>query len=64
MIPDLGKYAGTVLSAYAASIVLLTALVLVSLWQAARMKRALADVEARAVAEGKSGSHSGGAPDA
>ncbi|MGV8986291.1 MAG: heme exporter protein CcmD [Cypionkella sp.] len=51
MMPDLGKYADTVLSAYAASIVLLVALVALTLWQGARMKRALEDVERR---EGKS----------
>ncbi len=47
MIPDLGKYAGTVLGAYGAAIVLVVALVALSLWQSARMKRALAEVEAR-----------------
>ncbi len=50
MIPDLGKYAGAVLGAYGASILLLVLLVAVSLWQAARIKRALAGVEARAKA--------------
>jgi heme exporter protein D len=50
MMPDLGKYAGTVLSAYTAAIVLLVALVVLTLWQGARMKRALEDVERR---EGK-----------
>ncbi len=48
MIPDLGKYAGAVLGAYGASILLLVGLVLASLWQARRMKRALDAVEARA----------------
>ncbi len=47
MIPDLGKYAGTVLAAYGAAIGLVVALVALSLWQSARMKRALAEVEAR-----------------
>lgn len=46
-MPDLGKYAGTVLSAYAAGVVLILALVAVSLWQARRMKRRLDAVEAR-----------------
>ena len=50
MIPDLGKYAGAVIAAYGASIALLVLLVVVSLWQAARMKRALDEVEARAKA--------------
>lgn len=47
MMPDLGKYAATVLSAYAASIVLLVALVVLTLWQGARMKRALEAIETR-----------------
>lgn len=50
MMPDLGKYAVTVLGAYAAAILLLLALVGVTLWQGARMKRALDVVERR---EGK-----------
>lgn len=50
MMPDLGKYAGIVLSAYAAAILLLAALVVVTLWQGARIKRALEDAERR---EGK-----------
>lgn len=48
---DLGKYAGAVLGAYGASVALLVGLVAVSLWQGARMKRALAEVEARAGAK-------------
>ncbi len=47
MIPDLGKYAFAVLSSYAASIVLLLAVVALTLWQGRRVKRALAEVEAR-----------------
>ena len=47
MMPDLGKYAATVLGAYAAAIMLLVALVALTLWQGARMKRALEDVERR-----------------
>ena len=47
MIPDLGKYAFAVLSSYAASIVLLVAVVALTLWQGRRVKRALAEVEAR-----------------
>lgn len=47
MMPDLGKYAEAVLGAYAAAIVLLLALVALSLWQAARVRRALKDVEER-----------------
>ncbi|MBI1172771.1 heme exporter protein CcmD [bacterium] len=49
-MPDLGKYAVTVLSAYGAAIALLVVLVAVTLWQGARMKRLLEDVERR---EGK-----------
>ena len=33
MMPDLGKYADAVLSAYAASIVLLIGIVVLSVWQ-------------------------------
>ena len=47
MMPDLGKYAETVLSAYAVSIVLIIALVGLSLWRAARVRRALAAQEER-----------------
>lgn len=47
MIPDLGKYATAVLSSYAATLVLLAGLVLVTLWQARRVKRALGEAEAR-----------------
>ncbi|MDJ0628929.1 MAG: heme exporter protein CcmD [Rhodobacter sp.] len=47
MMPDLGKYAGTVLSAYAISLVLLVALVALSWWQARRMKRRLDAAETR-----------------
>ncbi|WP_371134086.1 heme exporter protein CcmD [Tabrizicola sp.] len=46
-MPDLGKYAVEVLGSYAASVVLIAALVMLSFWQRARVKRALADVEAR-----------------
>lgn len=51
MMPDLGRYAVAVLGSYAATTVLLVALVGLTLWQAARVKRALAEVEAR---QGKS----------
>ena len=47
-MPDLGKYADTVLGAYGAALLLLVALVAVTVWQGARMKRALDAVEARA----------------
>jgi heme exporter protein D len=48
MIPDLGKYAVPVLGSYAATLLLLAALVGLTLWRAARMRRALAEAEARA----------------
>ncbi|MDP3196799.1 heme exporter protein CcmD [Tabrizicola sp.] len=51
MMPDLGKYAVAVLGSYVATAVLIAALVGLTLWQSARMKRALAEVEAR---QGKS----------
>jgi heme exporter protein D len=47
MMPDLGKYAGAVAWSYVASVVLLAALVALSLWQSARVKRALREVDAR-----------------
>jgi heme exporter protein D len=53
MMPDLGKYADAVLGSYAASLGLIVALVGLSLWRAAKVRRALAEVEARA-AGGKS----------
>lgn len=45
MIPDLDRYAGTVLGAYGVTIGLLLGLVLASCWRAARVKRALAEIE-------------------
>lgn len=48
MMPDLGKYAFEVLSSYAASLVLLGLIVALSVWQGRRVKRRLAEVEARA----------------
>ena len=50
-MPDLGKYAFAVLGSYLVTALLIAALVGLSLWQAARVKRALAEVEAR---QGKS----------
>ena len=47
MMPELGKYAGAVLGSYAMTALLIAVLVGLSLWQAARVKRALAEVEAR-----------------
>lgn len=45
MIPDLGKYAGTVLGAYGATFVLIGALVAMSFLRNSRIRRALARVE-------------------
>ncbi len=47
MIPDLGKYAATVLWAYGVSLTLLIALIWLSVWQARRMKRRLDAAEDR-----------------
>ena len=52
MMPDLGKYAGTVLGAYGAALLLLALLVAVTLWQGRRVKRALEVVEARRKSDG------------
>ncbi len=46
-MPDLGKYSDTVLSAYAASILLLVGIVVLTLWTGRRARAALRDVEAR-----------------
>ena len=46
-MPDLGQYSGPVLSAYAVGIVLITALTVLSLLRANRMRRNLKDIEAR-----------------
>ncbi|MEM6890220.1 MAG: heme exporter protein CcmD [Pseudomonadota bacterium] len=45
MMPDLGKYAISVLSAYAASLTMLAVLVLVTLRQGRAARRALSGVE-------------------
>ena len=46
-MPELGKYAFAVLGSYLVTALLIAALVGLTLWQAVRMKRALAEVEAR-----------------
>lgn len=46
-MPELGKYAFAVLGSYLASAALIAVLVGLTLWQSARMKRALAEIEAR-----------------
>ena len=52
MMPDLGKYATTVLSAYTVSIVLIVGLVLVSILRARKIKNQLQDVEKKAKSNG------------
>lgn len=47
MMPDLGKYAGTVLSSYAATLALLFLLVLITLYQGRKARRALEEIEKR-----------------
>ena len=47
MMPELGKYAGAVMWSYVATVGLIALLVAVSVWRGARVKRALAEVEAR-----------------
>ncbi len=46
-MPDLGAYAGAVLSAYAVTLVLLGGLILLTWRRSARIKAALAKIEAR-----------------
>lgn len=46
-MPDLGKYADAVLSAYAVSLVLLAVCVAMSLWKGRRARAAMRDVEDR-----------------
>ncbi|SDN35956.1 heme exporter protein D [Lutimaribacter pacificus] len=47
MMPELGKYAGAVLSSYGISLALLLLLVAVSVRRARRMRRELEEVEKR-----------------
>ncbi len=47
MMPDLGKYAGAVLSSYAVSILLIVGLVALSIIRARRVRRGLDEIEAR-----------------
>ncbi len=48
MMPELGKYASEVMSAYAVSLLLLAALVGLSLWRGRAARRALEETEAEA----------------
>lgn len=52
MMPDLGKYADAVLSAYGVSILLLIVLVTLTLRQGQRARRALDEVEKRSKTDG------------
>ncbi|ANP35328.1 MULTISPECIES: heme exporter protein CcmD [Rhodobacterales] len=45
MMPDLGKYSETVLSSYAASILLLVLLVAVTLWRGRRVRAEMERLE-------------------
>jgi heme exporter protein D len=49
MMPELGKYAVTVLSAWGVTLVLLAGLIGLTLWQSRRVRRAL-DAQERKVA--------------
>lgn len=48
MMPDLGKYASAVLSAYGVSLVILLAIVAVSVWRARAVHARLVAAEERA----------------
>ncbi len=52
MMPDLGKYAETVLSAYAASIVLLVVLIAVSILRGRKIRDEMDRVEKRVSRDG------------
>lgn len=47
MMPDLGKYQGPVLTAYAVSLLLLAVIIGVSIWRARAVKRQLETAERR-----------------
>lgn len=46
-MPDLGKYGDTVMSAYAASVLLLLVLVALSVWRGRKVRAEMDRVEAR-----------------
>nr|WP_246044040.1 heme exporter protein CcmD [Ruegeria sediminis] len=52
MMPDLGKYADTVLSAYAASLLLLVALVVFSILRGRKVRAEMEKVEQRMTRNG------------
>ena len=47
MMPELGKYAGSVIGSYAASVLLIAAVIVLTVWQGRRIRAALREVEAR-----------------
>ncbi|AHD00642.1 hemagglutination activity protein [Leisingera methylohalidivorans DSM 14336] len=47
MMPDLGKYADTVLSAYSASLLLLLALVVLTILRGRKVRREMETLESR-----------------
>jgi heme exporter protein D len=53
MMPDLDRYAGTVLGAYAVTLGLLAVLVAVSWWRSGVVRRRLAQVEMRRARGGR-----------
>jgi heme exporter protein D len=52
MMPDLGKYGDTVLSAYGASVLLLLVLVGLSLWRGRKVRAEMARIEKRMTGNG------------
>ncbi|MBY5934025.1 heme exporter protein CcmD [Tateyamaria omphalii] len=51
-MPDLGKYAEAVLSAYAVSIVLLVAIVVLTVWRGRKVRAEMEAVERRSARNG------------
>ena len=51
-MPDLGKYGDTVMTAYAASVILLVLLVGLSLWRGRKVRAEMARVEQRIKRDG------------
>jgi len=52
MMPDLGKYADAVLSSYAATLLLLAVLVLMTLKRGRKARRALEEIESKRAKNG------------
>ena len=51
-MPELGKYATTILSAYGVSITLIVVLVVASIYRSKKVKKTLQDVENRMKSDG------------